>query len=148
MFRNSTFFSVGLAIYKSYLSIRRSKFGYIHPTAMHIIPYLVRTSLGIVSSITIILLLKKICSYSKIEFYTLHLAFIGSLTLGIYTSHDLFYTPVLWGWLIKSLPMNSYIIHCVWAIIAFLCSTCLVMLIKKNGLLSFLFLGISIKNNK
>ena len=42
MIRNSMFFSFLLAVYKSYFSIKRKKFGYIHPTAFVRLPTIIK----------------------------------------------------------------------------------------------------------
>lgn len=42
MIRNTMIFSFFLAIYKSYFSVRRKKFGYIHPTAFVRLPTIIK----------------------------------------------------------------------------------------------------------
>lgn len=102
--------------------------------------YVIRTGVGVVTSLIIILILKKICNHDG-GYVTSLLSYVGTITLGIYVSHELFYTKTLWGWLTGYLPSDSHMVFFVWAIIAILLSALLVKLLMRNRWTAFLLLG-------
>ena len=107
-------------------------------------PYVIRTGVGVVTSLIIILILKKICNHDGGSVTSL-LSYVGTITLGIYVSHELFYTKTLWGWLIAYLPSDNHAVFFVWAIIASLLSALLVKLLMQNRWTAFLLLGKKLK---
>lgn len=109
---------------------------------MQFLPWLVRTLIGIDISCLLLLLLKKIFLFAPEKWkITQLLRYTGTITLGIYVSHFLFYKPVLWGWLINLLPSDHVLIYLIWAVVTFVLTTLLVTLIGKNRYLAFVFLG-------
>ena len=114
---------------------------------MSFVPYVVRTGIGIITSILIVLLLKMLCGMDVFGKHLSKIAFVGTLTLGIYACHELFYTRVLWDGFLNLLPQDNIIVHLLWSIVVLLVSSVLVVLIDKNKYLAFFFLGKKLKKD-
>lgn len=109
---------------------------------MSLVPYIIRTGIGCITSMLIILLLKKVFNAytTNGSRFVSFIAYIGTITLGIYCCHELFYSSVLWGWLQDVIPFN-YFVFIIWAVIALLASTLLIRVILKNKWTALLFMG-------
>ena len=78
--------------------------------------------------------LKKIRS-SKI------VAYFGTITLGIYLSHDLFYKGFLGQIASLFIMEGNLVVLFIYALLVFLASAGLVAIIRKNKYLNLIFLG-------
>lgn len=114
---------------------------YNYSVDMSIVSYVVRTAIGIVTSLLIILVIKKICSLIGDCKQIRNIAYIGTITLGIYVSHEFFYSDVIWGWMFNYLPSDNGAVYAGWAIVVTICSSLLVKAVSGNSYLSFVFLG-------
>lgn len=109
--------------------------------SIQIIPYLVRTLIGIDVSCLVITLLKKLLLKVEGSKVVCVFSYVGTITLGLYVAHFLFYEKVFWKWLMDMLPQDNVLIYLVYAIGAFVLSVILVSLISKNKYLAFFLLG-------
>jgi fucose 4-O-acetylase-like acetyltransferase len=106
-----------------------------------IIPYVVRTSIGICWSVDCCLVLKKIenrfYNNKTINFW----AHIGENTLGIYVCHDLFYRGFV-GIIYKSVADENNLLHnFLFSVVVFSLSYMLIRCIKKKNRLALVLLG-------
>jgi hypothetical protein len=109
---------------------------------MGVVPYIIRTLLGIDMSCLIIMLLKKLFKYVKGDNRLMkYMAYTGTITLGMYVAHFVFYAKVLWGGILDLLPQNHIFIYIVFAILVYVETAFLISIIKKNKRLAFIFLG-------
>lgn len=114
---------------------------YNYSVDMSVVSYVVRTAIGIVTSLLIILVIKKICSLIGDCKQIRNIAYVGTITLGIYVSHELFYSDVIWGWMFNYLPSDNAAVYAGWAIVVTICSSLLVRAVSGNRYLSFVLLG-------
>ncbi len=111
---------------------------------MHLVPYLVRTAIGLCTSSLIILSL--MCFYEmkdnlkKIRSSKI-VAYFGTITLGIYLSHDLFYKGFLGQIASLFIMEGNLVVLFIYALLVFLASAGLVAIIRKNKYLNLIFLG-------
>lgn len=109
---------------------------------MRIVPYFVRTSIGITTSILIILVIKNILIHlSGNNKVVRSIAYTGSITLGIYLCHNFIFRSVLWGWILEPLPHNNVLVYFVYAVIVYIIASAFVTLLEKNKYLSLFLLG-------
>lgn len=109
---------------------------------MRFVPYIVRTGIGIMTSVLILLSLKRILTHiSEDNKVVRSIAYTGSITLGIYLCHNFFFRSVLWGWIMEPLPHDNILVYFVYAVIVYIIVSAFVTLLGKNKYLSFLFLG-------
>lgn len=140
---------VGLAVVDFVLSLCWHE-GYNYTNMnMSIVPYMVRTLIGIVSSILIILSFKHIIT-PKNEGYTIikGISYSGSITLGIYLCHVLFARKDIWGWLIGFFQKDCFWVYFIFAIVVYIVTSITIWLVGKNKYLSFFLLGTSMKKNQ
>ena len=108
-----------------------------------LLSYLVRSSIGILISICIIHLLKFVDTFipKTIENRVIYL---GTITLGVYLCHEIFYSKALWNWIFDYIPTTTLSLFLYSIGVILLCVT-LIVFISKNKFLSFLFLGKELK---
>jgi hypothetical protein len=114
---------------------------------MELLPYILRTTVGILMSLFIILVLKKGIGNQTSCKGVSFIAGMGSFTLGIYVCHEFLYSGIIRKWLSSILPHNDLFAFFIFALVVFFVSYVIVRLINKNKYLSFLFLGNSLFKN-
>lgn len=103
--------------------------------------------IGIMVSLFVVLTTKRLIdggNNKKVE----SIAHLGTITLGIYLCHDLFYRGMVKNWLSTLLPENNILIYILVAVCTFTISVVIVTLLEKNKLLSLLFLGNKYNKNR
>lgn len=122
--------------------------GYNYTTKNNqVIPYVIRTLIGISMSFFIVILLKYLdmkyygnCSIKNL------IVRIGSFTLGIYLCHELFYNGLVRQYMARVLPENNLFLYFVISVFFYLVSYGIILLISKNKYLSFALLGTKVSN--
>lgn len=107
---------------------------------MEVKSYIIRTMIGTIVSFLLVITLKQFAK-SVNNILIEKGAYIGSITLGIYLCHDLFYRGLIQLWLSAIMPENNIIAYVIVAVGAFGISAAIVTYIRRNKLLSLLFLG-------
>lgn len=108
---------------------------------MQCIPYLVRTSVGILASCFIILLIKKLAKNMADSKFFMFVTYTGKITLGIYMCHDIFYKGMIYVWLKSFFNEGGFFPQLAFAIVVFLLSVSFISVIRKSSFLSLLLLG-------
>ena len=107
---------------------------------MEIVPYFIRTIIGIIVSVLTVLITKQLIAVDNNRIVN-EIAHSGTITLGIYLCHDLFYKGMIKRWVSILLPENNIFIYILVAVSFFAVSVLIVRLLEKNRVLSLIFLG-------